>query len=61
MGDRNSSSTRVRPVFDELLDLWPDGGSWLGELWDMAASTRPGMSLPRPAALGRLVPERNPN
>ena len=60
MEDLNSSLTRVRPVFDELLDSSPDGGSWLGELWDMAASTRPGVSLPRPTALGRLLPSETP-
>ncbi len=25
MGDYNSSLTRVQPIFDELLDRWPDG------------------------------------
>jgi len=43
-----------------LLDSSPDGGTWLGEFWDMASSTRPGMSLPRPSALGHLMPSETP-
>ena len=60
MGDHNSSLTRVPPVFNELLDRWPDGDSWLGELWDMAALTRPGISLPRPSVLRHLIPGETP-
>jgi hypothetical protein len=60
LGDRNSSLTRVQPVFNELLDLSLDGDSWLGELWDMAALTRPGIALPRPSSLGRLVAGETP-
>ena len=60
MGVFNSSLTRVQPVFNELLDQWPDGDSWLGELWDMAALTRPGLALPRPADLGTLLPSETP-
>ncbi|MEP7248067.1 MAG: hypothetical protein ABI885_30890 [Gammaproteobacteria bacterium] len=60
MGDHNSTLTRVQPVFNALLDLSPDGDSWLGELWDMAALTRPGMALSRPSTLGRLIPGETP-
>ena len=60
MGDRNSSLTRVQPVFDELLDQWPDGDPWLSELWDMAALTRPGVTLSKPVGLGRLLASETP-
>ena len=60
MGDRNSSLTRVQPIFDELLDQWPDGDSWLSELWDMAALTRPGVTLSKPVGLGKLLASETP-
>ena len=60
MGDHNSSLTRVQPVFDELLDQWPDGDPWLSELWDMAALTRPGVTLSKPVGLGRLLASETP-
>ena len=60
MGDRNSSLTRVQPVFDELLDQWPDGDPWLSELWDMAALTRPGVTLSKPVGLGKLLASETP-
>lgn len=53
---RNSSETRVRPVFDELLDRqWNDiafAAAWLGTLWRLAE----GVPGPRPAPgdFGRL-------
>jgi hypothetical protein len=60
VGERDSSLTRVQPVFDALLKHSPDGASWLGELWDMAASTRLGMAVPRPDDLGRLLAGETP-
>jgi len=60
MGDHDSSLTRVQPVFDELLDRWPDGGPWLGKLWDMAALTRPGGALPKPIGLDSLLASETP-
>ncbi len=60
MGDRNSLLTRVQPVFDELLDQWPDGDPWLSELWDMAALTRPGVTLSKPVGLDRLLASETP-
>jgi len=56
MGENNSAFTRVQPVFDELLDRWPAGDSWLGSMWDAARLTRPGVALTRPSDLGTLVP-----
>lgn len=60
MGDQNSSLTRVQPIFDELLDRWPDGDHWLGELWDMAALTRPGVALSKPVGLDKLLASETP-
>jgi len=60
VGDRNSSLTRVQPVFDELLDQWPDGDPWLSELWDMATLTRPGVTLSKPVGLGSLLASETP-
>ena len=51
----------MQPIFDELLDRWPDGKPWLGELWDMAALTRPGVALPKPAGLDKLVASETPS
>ena len=61
MGDHDSSLTRVQPVFDKLLDRWPDGDPWLGKLWDMAALTRPGVALSKPAGLDQLVASETPS
>ena len=60
MGDRNSSLTRVQPIFDELLDRWSDGDPWLSELWDMATLTRPGVALSKPVGLGELLNSETP-
>jgi hypothetical protein len=60
VGNLNSSRTRVRPIFDELLDRWPEGDSWLGELWDKAVLTRPGAALPKPSDLGTLLAAETP-
>ena len=58
MGDLDSSLTRVQPVFNALLDRWPDGEAWLGELWDLAVATGPA-PLPRPD-IGRLLASEAP-
>lgn len=50
----------VRPVVDALLERWPRGGHWLGALWEMAALRRSGLALPKPEAVGRLVPAETP-
>ena len=60
VGKRNSSLTRVQPIFDELLDQWSDGDPWLSELWDMAALTRPGVALSKPVGLGKLLASETP-
>jgi hypothetical protein len=60
MGAENSSLTRVQPILNALLDGWPDGEPWLGELWQIATLTRPGAAIPRPLALGRLLPNETP-
>jgi hypothetical protein len=41
MGQSDSALTRVQPVFNHLLNRWPDGRGWLIELCQMAAATRP--------------------
>jgi hypothetical protein len=60
VGDLDSSLTRVQPVVDALLEESLDGEPWLGELWDMAALTRPGAALPRPSVIGKLVAAETP-
>jgi len=48
VGDRNSSLTRVQPIFDELLDQqWSDEDLWLGQFWEMVALTPPAVALSR--------------
>lgn len=37
MGKKNSSHTRVEPVFDALMDKDPTGGSWLPQLLQMGS------------------------
>jgi hypothetical protein len=46
MGEKNSSLTRVQPIFDALLDAAPDGQGWLQRLCAMAAETRPIAAAP---------------
>ncbi len=60
VGDRNSSLTRVQPIFDELLDQWSNGDPWLRELWDMAALTCSGVVLSKPVGLDRLLTSETP-
>jgi hypothetical protein len=60
MAEANSPLTRVQPVFNALIDRQPDGRPWLAELWDLAASTRPGAVIARPADLGSLDPAETP-
>lgn len=59
--DDINSSTRVRLVFDELLDRRPFGDPWLEGLWEMAARTKSGIAMKRPASLGTLLIEEAPS
>lgn len=59
-GDRGGWPANVQPAVDALLERWPRGGHWLGEFWEMAARRRPGMALPKPDALGKLLPAETP-
>jgi hypothetical protein len=61
MSENNSSLTRVQPVLNPLLTTWPDGEPWVGDLWSMAALTRPGTAAPTPASVGRLLPAETPS
>ena len=56
MGRKNSSLTRVQPVFNALLDLDPEGKAWLDRLLQMAAATKE-TPLQRLRQAGSLVPE----
>ena len=60
MSQQHSSLARVQPIFNQLLDQWPGGETWLGELWEMAARRRPGVALARPEELGSLVASDTP-
>ena len=53
MRGKNSSKTRVRPVFDELRKQ--ELSAWLPELWRMAASSRSGTVI-APPSVGPLRP-----
>jgi hypothetical protein len=56
LGDRNSSITRVRPVFGHLLSLDPTGHEWLPRLWTLAANKRPQSKVVHPPAIiGSLI------
>ena len=59
MGRKNSSLTRVQPVFNALLDLDPEGKAWLDRLLQMAAATKE-TPLQRLRQAGSLVPEKTP-
>lgn len=61
MGEYNSSLTRVQPVFNALLDRWPDGDRWLSDLWSMTALTRPEAGLRTPENIGTLLPTETPS
>src|SRR5690349_639021 len=54
MGEKNSSFTRVQPVFNALLDRWPTGEHWVQGLIAMASRTRGELRLP--VSVGALVP-----
>ena len=54
MGDNDGSKTRVRPVFNELLDRSPSGDGWLADLCALAMRTRAGGAFV-PSAVGRLI------
>jgi len=58
MGKKDSSKTRVRPIFNELLDRWTSEVGWLDALYDMAHATRPAASPL--SARGRLVASETP-
>lgn len=60
VGERDSSLTRVQPVFNALLDRWPTGEQWVGQLWDLAAATRPGDAIEKPRVIGSLTPSETP-
>jgi hypothetical protein len=58
MGEKNSSLTRVQPVFNELLNRWPSGQDWVQRLCEMATATR---ASARPQGnMGPLMPQETP-
>src|SRR3954454_12874126 len=57
MGLKNSSETRVRPVFNELIDRSPTGETWLQPLCDMARRTR---ESDAPTHVGHLLSSKTP-
>ena len=58
MGEKNSSLTRVQPVFNELLNQWPSGERWVQRLCEMAAQTRSNVQLP--TSIGPLLEAEAP-
>jgi hypothetical protein len=60
MADPISSLTRVQSIFNALIDRRPDGDPWLSDLWDLAAVSRPGAVISKPANLGLLRPADTP-
>jgi hypothetical protein len=60
MGKQNSSETRVRPIFNELLDRSPSGDTWLGELCALAMRTRSDGTFV-PSEVGRLASSGPPD
>jgi hypothetical protein len=58
MGEKDSSQTRVQPVFNELLNRWPAGDDWVGRLCEMAAATR--QKAKPPSDVGPFVPGEVP-
>jgi hypothetical protein len=59
MGERDSSLTRVQPVFNCLLKEWPNGPEWLQPLCALATKTRPGSQLP--TNIGTLLESETPS
>lgn len=57
MGVRDSSKTRVKPVFDQLYAIDPTGLSWLGKLISLPSDGSP-VSLPTNCDLRILDPQR---
>jgi hypothetical protein len=57
VGTKDSSLTRVQPVFNELLNL-PSGHTWVQRLCEMATTTR--TTVRGPGNLGLLVPDEVP-
>jgi hypothetical protein len=58
--DRGGWPGNLQPAVDALLERWPRGGHWLGELWEMAARRRADTDLAKPDALGKLLPAETP-
>jgi hypothetical protein len=58
MGEKDSSLTRVQPVFNCLLDKWPTGAEWLPRLCEMVSHTRSGSKVP--SNLGMLLESEVP-
>ena len=52
-GDREM--TRVRRVFDTLLDRSEKAPAWVAGLWEMAALTRPDTDVPPPPEATALL------
>lgn len=59
VGPKNSSLTRVQPVFNALLNRDPEGKTWLERLLQMASATKKARGRPSLEA-GSLVPEETP-
>jgi hypothetical protein len=59
MGDKDSSRTRVRPIFNELLDRSPSGDGWLGELCALALRSRAGGAFTT-SNVGHLISSETP-
>ncbi len=58
MGDKDSSLTRVQPVFNCLLNKWPSGEQWIETLCEMARRAHPGASVP--TRIGSLLESEAP-
>jgi hypothetical protein len=58
MGLKDSSKTRVRPIFNELLDRSRSGADWLDALSQMASRSRPAAASF--GQLGHLIPSDTP-
>ncbi len=60
MPDASAAPSRLQTLFNMLLDARPFGDPWLAELWQRAASTRPGVASKRPPAVGDLLGDEAP-
>lgn len=61
MTDRDREMTRVRRVFDTLLDRNETAPPWVAELWEMPALTRPDVAVPPPPETAALVASEAPS